>query len=71
MLNYIKLNLPQIEKAMNVSARELNTVRKAISASTTSTTASRGETRRRLPSVPAAISTNMQKHEYKVEVRFD
>jgi len=71
VLNYIKLNLPQIEKAMNVSARELNTVRKAISASTTSTAASRGETRRRLPSVPAAISTNMQKHEYKVEVRFD
>jgi hypothetical protein len=71
VLNYIKLNLPRIEKAMNVSARELNTVRKAISASTTSTTASRGETRRRLPSTAASISTNMQKHEYKVEVRFD
>jgi hypothetical protein len=42
VLNYIKLNLPQIEKAMNVSARELNTVRKAISASTTSTPRSCG-----------------------------
>jgi len=72
VLNYIKLNIPRIEKAMNLSARELNTVRKAISASTTSTTSTaRGDTRKRLPSTVAGISTNMQKHEYKVEVRFD
>ena len=73
VLNYIKLNSPRIEKAMNASAKELNTARKAISASTTSTTVStpRGETRKRLPSTVAGISTNMQKHEYKVEVRFD
>jgi hypothetical protein len=73
VLNYIKLNIPRIEKAMNASAKELNTARKAISASTTSTTVStpRGETRKRLPSTVAGISTNMQKHEYKVEVRFD
>jgi hypothetical protein len=71
VLNYIKLNIPRIEKAMNASAKELNTARKAISASTTSTTSTRGETRKRLPSTVAGISTNMQKHEYTVEVRFD
>ena len=66
----MKLNLPRIEKAMNLSARELQKVRKAASESTTASTP-RGETRKRLPSVPAASATNMQKHEYKVEVRFD
>jgi hypothetical protein len=70
VLNYMKLNLPRIEKAMNLSARELQKVRKAASESTTASTP-RGETRKRLPSVPAASATNMQKHEYKVEVRFD
>jgi len=71
VLNYMKLNLPRIEKAMNLSAREMQKVRKAASESTTSSSTSRGETRKRLPSVPAASATNMQKHEYKVEVRFD
>ena len=71
VLNYIKLNIPRIEKAMNASAKELNTARKAITASTTSTASTRGETRKRLPSTVAGISTNMQKHEYTVEVRFD
>ena len=71
VLNYIKLNIPRIEKAMNASAKELSSARKAISASTTSTTSTRGETRKRLPSTVAGIATNMQKHEYTVEVRFD
>lgn len=72
VLNYIKLNIPRIEKAMNASAKELHAARKAVTASTTtSTNSSRGETRKRLPSTVAGISTNMQKHEYKVEVRFD
>jgi len=71
VLNYMKLNLPRIEKAMNISAREMQKVRKAASESTTASSTSRGETRKRLPSVPAASTTNMQKHEYKVEVRFD
>ncbi len=71
VLNYMKLNLPRIEKAMNVSAREMQKVRKAASESTTASLTPRGETRKRLPSVPAASATNMQKHEYKVEVRFD
>jgi hypothetical protein len=71
VLNYIKLNIPRIEKAMNASAKELNTARKAITASSTSTTSTRGETRKRLPSTVAGISTTMQKHEYTVEVRFD
>jgi len=71
VLNYMKLNLPRIEKAMNVSAREMQKVRKAASESTTASSTSRNETRKRLPSVPAASVTNMQKHEYRVEVRFD
>ena len=71
VLNYIKLNIPRIEKAMNASAKELNTARKAVTASTTSTASTRGDTRKRLPSTVAGISTNMQKHEYNVEVRFD
>jgi hypothetical protein len=71
VLNYMKLNLPRIEKAMNLSAREMQKVRKAASESTTASSTPRGETRKRLPSVPAASATNMQKHEYKVEVRFD
>jgi len=71
VLNYMKLNLPRIEKAMNMNAREMQKVRKAVSESTTATSSSRGETRKRLPSTPAASATNMQKHEYEVEVRFD
>ena len=73
VLNYMKLNLPQIEKAMNLSAREVQKARKAVSQSTTTsaTSAARGETRKRLPSSVASISTTMQKHEYEVEIRFD
>jgi hypothetical protein len=71
VLNYMKLNLPRIEKAMNLSAKEMQKARKAASESSTASTP-RGETRKRLPSttVPAA-TTNMQKHDYEVEIRFD
>lgn len=71
VLNYMKLNLPRIEKAMNVSAKEMQKARKAASESSTASTV-RSDTRKRLPSTTvAAATTNMQKHEYQVEIRFD
>ena len=79
VLDYIKLNLPKIEAAMNMNARQIQKVRKAASETSTATattiatvtTVSRGSTRKRMPSVAAPISTIMQKHEYDVEIRFD
>ena len=75
VLDYIKLNLPKIETAMNTNARQVQKVRKAASetstVSATVSTASRGSTRKRIVSPLPAISTLMQKHEYDVEIRFD
>jgi hypothetical protein len=79
VLDYIKLNLPKIEAAMNVNARQIQKARKAASETSTATTttvvtvstASRGTTRKRTPTAPAPISTIMQKHDYDVEIRFD
>ena len=75
VLDYIKLNLPKIETAMNTNARQVQKVRKAASetstASATVSTVSRGSTRKRIVSPIPAISTLMQKHEYDVEIRFD
>ena len=73
VLNYITLNLQKIEAAMNTSAREVQKARKAASQSTaaSSTTNTRGATRKRLPMDSAPGSTLMQKHEYDVQIRFD
>lgn len=79
VLDYIKLNLPKIEAAMNVNARQIQKARKAASETSTTTattivtvsTTSRGATRKRMPTAAAPISTIMQKHEYDVEIRFD
>jgi hypothetical protein len=75
VLDYIKLNLPKIETAMNTNARQVQKVRKAASETSTTSatvsTASRGSTRKRIVSPVPAISTLMQKHEYDVEIRFD
>jgi len=79
VLNYIKMNLPKIELAMNANARQIQKVRKAASESSTNTTTtiatasttSRGCTRKRIPTGVSPISTIMQKHEYEVEIRFD
>ena len=74
VLTYIKLNFSKIESAMNVNTREVQKVRKAASESSTNTTATvatRGVTRKRLPTGISPISTIMQKHEYDVEIRFD
>lgn len=77
VLDYIKLNLPKIETAMNTNARHIQKVRKAASetstasATTVVTVQSRGTTRKRTPTIASPISTVMQKHEYQVEIRFD
>jgi hypothetical protein len=77
VLDYIKLNLPKIETAMNTNARHIQKVRKAASETSTAsgttvvTAQSRGTTRKRIPTMVSPISTVMQKHEYQVEIRFD
>jgi hypothetical protein len=76
VLDYIKLNLPKIETAMNTSARQIQKFRKAESQSTsnstvTVSTVARSITRKRTPMVVSPIATLMQKHEYDVEIRFD
>jgi len=77
VLDYIKLNLPKIETAMNTNARHIQKVRKAASetssasAATIVTAQTRGSTRKRTPTIASPISTVMQKHDYQVEIRFD
>lgn len=76
VLDYIKLNLPKIEAAMNANARQIQKVRKAASenstkSASTTTSISTRTTRKRTPTVVSPISTVMQKHDYDVEIRFD
>ena len=78
VLDYIKLNLPKIETAMNTNARQIQKVRKAASDTSTksgvsvvTTSSIRTTMRKRAPSTVSPISTVMQKHDYDVEIRFD
>ena len=81
VLDYIKLNLPKVEAAMNANARQIQKVRKAASetstksATTTVTVATtstvRTTMRKRTPTVVSPIATVMQKHDYDVESRVD
>jgi hypothetical protein len=81
VLDYIKLNLPKVEAAMNANARQIQKVRKAASESSTKTSATtvtvattstvRTTMRKRTPTVVSPIATVMQKHDYDVEIRFD
>ena len=74
VLDYIKLNLATIEKAMNASVKQQQKERKTVSESTTTTATtivSRTSTRKRTASLVSPISTLMQKHEHEVEIRFD
>lgn len=86
VLDYIKMNLPKIETAMNQNARELQRQRKALSASSggstatdlttmtamSTTTTVRSLTRKRVASSnQPQTSKLMQKHECTVEVTFD
>lgn len=83
VLDFIKMNLIKIESAMNTNAREMQKVRKALSASSNSsasssttivssvTTSTRSSTRKRIATAAQPNSKLMQKHDYDVEVRFD
>ena len=77
VLDYIKMNLEKIETAMNASSRELQKIRKAVSntstesSATETTTSTRSSTRKRIISTVPPNSKLMQKHEYSVEVTFD
>ena len=75
VLNYIKMNLSKIETAMNISSREIQKARKAISNTSVSTAvttnSTRSSTRKRLAAAAPPNSKLMQKHDYIVEVRFD
>jgi hypothetical protein len=78
VLDYIKLNLPKIESAMNTNARQIQKVRKAASDTSTksgvsvvTTSSIRTTMRKRIPSTVSPISTVMQKHYCDVEIRFD
>lgn len=74
VLDYIKLNMAKIESAMNLNSKELQKLRKAVSntsASTTATVSTRTSTRKRLASTVQPNSKLMEKHDYAVEVTFD
>jgi hypothetical protein len=83
ILDFIKMNLTKIESAMNTNAREMQKVRKALSASSNSssstattivssaTNSTRSSTRKRIATTAQPNSKLMQKHDYDVEVRFD
>jgi hypothetical protein len=86
IINYIQLNLAKIEKEMNASTREINSLRKqdlsASSQATTATTATtttdttmntKASTRRRNRSITTAtgVSNVIEKHELNVNVTFD
>jgi hypothetical protein len=69
ILDYIKLNLSNIEKEMNESARELQKVRKA-DMKPNNTNAKR-ITRRKISSSENVSTKQMQKHFSPIEVSFD
>ena len=83
IINYIQMNLAKIEKEMNASTREINSLRKqdlsASSQATTATTATdttmntKASTRRRNRSIVAStgVSNVIEKHELNVNVTFD
>jgi len=83
IINYIQLNLAKIEKEMNASTREINSLRKQdLSASSQATTATsatdatmntKASTRRRNRSTIAStgVSNVIEKHELNVNVTFD
>jgi hypothetical protein len=86
IINYIQMNLAKIEKEMNASTREINSLRKqdlsASSQATTATTATtatdatmntKASTRRRNRSTIAStgVSNVIEKHELNVNVTFD
>jgi hypothetical protein len=73
VLDYIRLNLPKIEKEMNTNAREMQKIRKENSASESShaTASTKSSTRRRTRVTAATTSKAIEKHELQVQVTFD
>jgi hypothetical protein len=79
VINYIQMNLVKIEKEMNASTREMNTLRKqdlSVSSqetqSTNMTATTKSSTRRRNRLATAGgVSNLIEKHELNVEVTFD
>jgi hypothetical protein len=68
ILDYIKLNLPKIEKEMNANAREAQKIKKQSSEKSQGTTST---TRRRVRSTVAPVANIMEKHDVPIEIRFD
>lgn len=80
ILDYIKSNFSKIEKEMNLNAREFQRIRaetnstesSKVSDETIETVSTKTSTRRRARLVDACNSAKiMEKHEVRVEVRFD
>jgi hypothetical protein len=67
VIDYIKMNFPQIEKEMNKNAREIHKIRKQSENSTESTTTS--VTRRRVKLAGNHVKL-VEKHDLNVEVSF-
>jgi hypothetical protein len=68
IIDYIKLNLPKIEKEMNTNAREAQKNKKQSSEKSQATTST---TRRRTRTNAVANTSVMEKHEVPIEIRFD
>ena len=69
VIDYIKLNLPEIEKEMNESARELQKIRKTETKS--NNTNAKRITRRKVGITENVSTKMMQKHFNPVEISFD
>ena len=68
IIDYIKLNLPKIEKEMNTNAREAQKNKKQSSEKSQATTST---TRRRTRTNAVASTSVMEKHDVPIEIRFD
>lgn len=78
VIDYITMNLAKIEKEMNMSTRELNTLRKQDSTSSSTSTAgtvatasTKSSTRRRNRLTATGVANAIEKHELNVNVTFD
>lgn len=67
IIDYIKLNLPSIEKEMNESARELQKVRKTENKQSSA----KRITRRKVSNSENVSTKQMQKHFTSIEISFD
>lgn len=68
IIDYIKLNLPKIEKEMNTNAREAQKNKKQSSEKSQNTVST---TRRRTRTNAIANTSVMEKHDVPIEIRFD